>query len=80
METFTQMRESNDNRIMTVKEVSEYLRCHTSTIYRFVAREEIPHFRIGSDIRFLLSSVNEWIVRHSRPMRAAGSRGRRERA
>lgn len=47
--------------IMTVKELSKYLRCHPSTIYRLLKRKAIPSFRIGSDHRFLRSSIDAWM-------------------
>ena len=39
-------------RVMTVKELSEYLRVHPSTIYKLLRRGELPGFRIGTDWRF----------------------------
>lgn len=59
------MPQAKKNEILTVKEVSEYLRCHPITVYRFVARGELPCFRIGSEIRFERSSINRWIENHS---------------
>jgi excisionase family DNA binding protein len=44
-------------QVMTVKEVSEYLRSHPNTVYRFVFQGEMPHFRMGTDIRLLRSDV-----------------------
>jgi excisionase family DNA binding protein len=45
---------------MTVTEVAEYLRVHTSTIYRLLRRGEIPGFRVGSDWRFNRESIDAW--------------------
>ncbi len=73
------MPEADENRVLTVKEVSEYLRCHTSTVYRFVAKGEIPYFKIGSDIRFQLSAINEWIKKRSRAPALSRSRSVRKR-
>ena len=39
-------------RVMTVKELSAYLRVHPSTIYKLLRRGELPGFRIGTDWRF----------------------------
>jgi excisionase family DNA binding protein len=36
-------------KVMTVRELSAYLRVHPSTIYRLLKRHEIPAFRVGSD-------------------------------
>lgn len=48
--------------IMSVKECADYLRIHSSTLYRLVTRRRIPHFRIGSEIRFAKSTIDEWIL------------------
>lgn len=48
------------SRIMTVKEVSDYLHVHPSTIYRLLKRGELPAFRVGSDWRFNAESIDQW--------------------
>jgi excisionase family DNA binding protein len=47
-------------RVMTVKELSEYLRVHPSTVYKLLRREELPAFRIGSDWRFNAELIDRW--------------------
>ena len=51
--------------ILTLKQVAEYLKCHTSTIYRLVKHGGVPHFRLGSDIRFQKSTIENWIRKSS---------------
>ena len=46
--------------VMTVMELSEYLRVHRTTIYRLLETGKIPHFRIGSDYRFQRDAIDEW--------------------
>lgn len=46
--------------VLTVEEVARYLRVHQSTIYRLVKRKELPAFRIGSDWRFNVESIDRW--------------------
>ncbi len=46
--------------VMTVKELSDYLRVHPSTIYRLLKRRQIPAFRIDGDWRFHLSAIEKW--------------------
>ncbi len=48
------------NRVMTVQEVSSYLRVHPSTIYRMIKKSQIPAFRVGSDWRFTVEEVDKW--------------------
>lgn len=47
--------------ILTLKQVAEYLKCHTSTMYRLVKQGGVPHFRLGGDIRFQKSTIDNWI-------------------
>jgi excisionase family DNA binding protein len=45
---------------MNVKELSDYLRVHPSTIYRLLKAGQLPAFRIGSDWRFILEDIDCW--------------------
>src|ERR1700752_4744006 len=55
-------------RVMTVKELSEYLRVHPSTIYKLLRRGELPGFRIGTDWRFNAEVIDKWCLeRNMRP-------------
>jgi len=47
-------------KVLTVQEVSKYLRVHPSTIYRMLKRNELPAFRVGSDWRFTVESIDRW--------------------
>jgi excisionase family DNA binding protein len=47
---------------MTLEEVAEYLRVHPSTIYRLLKKQQIPAFKVGSDWRFNLASIDRWRV------------------
>lgn len=47
-------------RVMTVQEVSDYLRVHPSTVYRLLKRNELPAFRVGSDWRFNIEAIDRW--------------------
>lgn len=55
-------------RVMTVKELSNYLRVHPSTIYKLLRRGELPGFRIGTDWRFNAEVIDHWCMeRNLRP-------------
>src|ERR1039457_1118018 len=58
-------------RVMTVKELSEYLRVHPSTIYKLLRRGELPGFRIGTDWRFNAEVIDRWCL--ERNMKAPGA-------
>jgi excisionase family DNA binding protein len=48
------------NKIMTVREVSEYLRVHSTTVYRLLKKGKLPAFRVGSDWRFNVDAIDLW--------------------
>jgi excisionase family DNA binding protein len=47
-------------RVMTVHDVSAYLRVHPSTVYRLLKRNQLPAFRVGSDWRFNVEAIDRW--------------------
>jgi excisionase family DNA binding protein len=47
-------------KVMTVHELSDYLHCHRSTIYRLLRRNQIPAFRVGGDWRFNVEEIDRW--------------------
>lgn len=50
----------NNAKVLTVSELSNYLRVHRSTIYRLLKKGQIPGFKIGSDWRFNVEAIDEW--------------------
>ena len=52
--------ETRPAKVMTLEEVSRYLHVHRSTIHRLLKRGEIPAFRIGSDWRFNIETIDMW--------------------
>ena len=52
--------ETRPAKVMTLEEVSRYLHVHRSTIHRLLKRGEIPAFRIGSDWRFNIETIDIW--------------------
>jgi excisionase family DNA binding protein len=55
-------------QVLTVREVSEYLRIHPTTVYRLLRSRQIPGFRVGGEWRFDSENID-----------ALGSRGRAKR-
>jgi excisionase family DNA binding protein len=51
-----------DQEVLTVKEVSELLKTHESTIYKMAKDGRIPAFRLGSEWRFLKDLIVHWIA------------------
>lgn len=53
---------ATSSRLVTVKELSNYLRVHPSTIYRLLKRGDLPGFKLGSDWRFSIEAIDRWRV------------------
>ncbi len=49
-----------ESKVLTVKELSGYLKVHPSTIYRQLRRGRLPAFKVGSDWRFNVESIDRW--------------------
>ncbi len=61
-----QMDSSSDPAsIMTIKEVSDYLKVTERTIYRLAACKQIPAFKVGGSWRFSRSEIDQWIKSQS---------------
>ena len=56
MDRFDKMK----SRVLTVQEVSSYLRVHPSTIYRMLKKNQLPGFRVGADWRFTVEAIDKW--------------------
>ncbi len=48
-------------KIMTAKELSQFLKLSESTIYKLAAKGEIPGFKIGDSWRFELEEIQKMI-------------------
>jgi excisionase family DNA binding protein len=48
------------SKILTVDELSEYLRVHRTTIYRMLKEGQLPGFRVGTDWRFDVDVIERW--------------------
>ena len=55
----------SDDQIMTIKELSEYLKIAEKTAYRFAAEGKIPGFKVGSAWRFRQKEIDAWIKKQS---------------
>jgi len=54
--------------VLTVNELCDYLKVHSSTIYRLLKTGQLPAFRVGSDWRFNVEEIERWLTeREKRP-------------
>ena len=51
--------------ILTISEVSEYLKVAERTLYRLAAAKKIPAFKVGGTWRFSLADIDRWIKKQS---------------
>jgi excisionase family DNA binding protein len=55
-----------DQEILTVKEISELLKIHHSTVYRMIRESRIPAFKVGSDWRFRTDEIEHWMIEQTK--------------
>jgi excisionase family DNA binding protein len=53
---------SDISPILTVRELSAYLRVHPTTIYRLLRKGQLPAFKVGGDWRFNIEEIDRWCV------------------
>jgi excisionase family DNA binding protein len=58
-------------KILTIKQVAEYLKVHESTVYRLVRHGELPAFKVGYHWRFKLESIDCWCLAQEQAQRSA---------
>jgi excisionase family DNA binding protein len=66
LDCFVRVAAAVSDDILTIKEISDYLKVSEKTIYRMVSRGEIPAFKMGTTWRFQKSAIEEWIKNQSR--------------
>lgn len=54
--------ESNTDAVLDVDDVARLMRVGRNTIYALVGRNQIPHRRLGKQIRFSRASVMSWLA------------------
>ena len=54
------------DEILTIKELSAYLKTSEKTIYRLLSKNEIPAFKVGTAWRFKKEAIDLWIEDQSK--------------
>jgi len=67
------MTETAAERVLTVEEVAELLRCTRSTVYRLIEEEGLPASRLGKRYRILSDLLIGWMEERARPEHDAWS-------
>lgn len=63
-----------EDKILTLKEVADYLKLTERTIYRLSQDGKLPGFKVGSSWRFRLRDIDEWIEDQKAEVRRTGGR------
>ncbi|PIQ82160.1 MAG: DNA-binding protein [Candidatus Omnitrophica bacterium CG11_big_fil_rev_8_21_14_0_20_64_10] len=58
-----QPEQKNEARLMTIKEVAEYLAIHEMTLYTLLHESDIPAMKLGGQWRFNKQILDAWIVK-----------------
>lgn len=58
-------------KVLTVREVAEFLHISPVTVYLKVRKEEIPAIRVGRNWRFPLDLLEEWISKKAKKDKGA---------
>lgn len=56
---------AKSRKILTIVEVSDFLRLHPTTVYRLVRKGELPGFKIGGGWRVNMKDLDRWCVAKS---------------
>jgi excisionase family DNA binding protein len=70
---------ATQDEVFTIKELSDYLRVHPTTIYRLLRQGRLPGFRVGSNWRFNRAAIEQWELSQASKFPPPASRGRRKR-
>jgi excisionase family DNA binding protein len=49
------------NKVLTIPEVAAYLKISKSKIYYLVSQKQIPHLKLGRNVRIRESDLQEWL-------------------
>jgi len=58
-------------RLMTIKDLSEWLQVNKSTIYQWTHIGYIPHYKLPKGVRFKPSEVERWLNKRKKKGRAS---------
>jgi excisionase family DNA binding protein len=56
--------------ILTVGDLSNYLKIHPSTVYRLLKTRQLPAFKVGRDWRFNMEEIDRWRVEREKKPKA----------
>ena len=54
----------DEDRLLNISELSEYLNVTKRTVYRLLEGGDLPSFRVGSHLRFKREEIDQWLDHH----------------
>ncbi len=51
--------------LLTLEQVAEYLNVDRYTVYRLLARRQLPAFKVGNQWRFKRRMIETWLTKNS---------------
>jgi len=63
--------------ILTLEEVAAYLKVGKRTVYRLVAAQELPAFKVGGSWRFRRQEIDQWINEQTITEQSGGASSKR---
>jgi len=64
-------------KLMTAREVARILAISEKTVYSYVSRNLIPHYKIEANVRFRAKEVAAWLKGHGPILQTPQSRDRK---
>ena len=62
----------DDDQVLTIQELSDYLKVPVSTLYKLVREKSIPSFKVGKHWRFHKDAIDAWMRQADQTERAEG--------
>jgi excisionase family DNA binding protein len=57
--------QGSEDTILTIPEVARYLKISKSKIYRLLSKNEIPHIKIGRNVRIRQTDLQMWVEKQT---------------
>ncbi len=57
-----------EDPILTIPEVARYLKMSKSKVYNLVSKKEIPHLKIGRNVRIRQADLQRWIEKQTKQL------------
>ncbi len=61
-----------EDPILTIPEVARYLKMSKSKVYNLVSKKEIPHLKIGRNVRIRQADLQRWIEKQTKQLSFEG--------